>query len=250
MELDEQRVKLLDYMGNDASIVDAAKVSFNDFHAQRIDTDGGLFENEIKLIRYLLWHRHTSPFEMVEFKFLLHIPIFVARQLVRHRTASMNEVSRRYTDKGISFFDYELRFKDDSITKQGSGSVLPRNDDLYSLVDDNTNEAFITYIELIAQGVSKETARIVLPLNTMTTIVWKMDLHNLFHFLDLRLDERAQKEIRLLAIEIFEIVKSIVPVAAKAFSDWKYMKDKFMKEGYQAYKEGAVALWRMTDDAK
>lgn len=231
-KVEDITVQLIDSMGTDSDIDKAARLSYDQMGPDRSP------EQQERLIRYLLWHRHTSPFEMVEFKFLVKLPIFVARQMVRHRTASLNEVSRRYTDVDLSFHRLELRQVDTSLTNQGSGTVIAYNDPLYETVLGQEREALDVYNQLLDQGVAKECARVVLPLNLNTKWVWKIDLHNLLHFLDLRWDSHAQKEIREVASQILALIEPIVPITVAAFRDWKSMKDVFQRTGYQYFRGG------------
>ncbi|MFW9992469.1 MAG: FAD-dependent thymidylate synthase [Candidatus Odinarchaeota archaeon] len=227
------KVKLLGSFGSDIDIDRAARMSFGEFIEERSEIQVN------RLIRYLMWNRHTSPFEMVEFKFYLKIPIFVARQLVRHRTASLNEISRRYTDRNVEIAsDLEFREVDDSKTKQGSGSVLFTLND-HPELQNHFKESLNLYHELIdGKGVANECARAVLPLSTMTEWIWKIDLHNLLHFLLLRLDSHAQKETRLVAGEILELIRPVVPITVKAFEDWRYYITQFREKGYEYFRTG------------
>jgi thymidylate synthase (FAD) len=230
MKKEDISVKLLDVMGNDYDIEKAARISYDKHEEDRP------IEKTIDLIRYLFWNRHTSPFEMVEFKFLLRIPIYVARQMVRHRTASLNELSRRYTNENISFYNAELRLVDISKTKQGSGEVVPEDSHLYNTVHLLEKLILESYEDLIDENVSNETARIILPHSLMTTWIWKINLHNLLHFLNLRMDNNSQKEIQMVAELLYGYVDSVCPITAAAFRDWKEMHDIFKKVGYKYFK--------------
>ncbi len=207
-------IKLLDVMGSDQDIVDAARISY--------DRQGD--SKDRALIRYLLRHKHTSPFEMAEMKFELRMPIFVARQWVRHRTASMNEVSARYTELPDDMFVPERVSVQSTDNKQGRGKFIDSEEILGSIEMANT-KAYEWYEQLLSEGVSRELARGVLPLNIYTKFVWKMDLHNLMHFLNLRLDPHAQQEIRDYATVIEKMVEEHFPLAYEAFVD--YVRDAY-----------------------
>ncbi len=207
-------VKLLDIMGSDQDIVDAARISY--------DRQGD--SKDRALIRYLLRHKHTSPFEMAEMKFELRMPIFVARQWVRHRTASMNEVSARYTELPDDMFVPEKVWLQSTDNKQGRAESIDDENIIGSIEMANT-KAYEWYGHLLSEGVSRELARGVLPLNIYTKFVWKMDLHNLMHFLNLRLDPHAQEEIRDYATVIEKMVEEHFPLAHEAFVD--YVRDAY-----------------------
>lgn len=213
--LDYGYVKLLDVMGSDEDIVDAARISYD----RRGKTE------DRNLIRYLLRHKHTSPFEMAELKFELKMPIFVARQWVRHRTANMNEVSARYTQLPAEMFVPEEVAIQSTDNKQGRGAFHSSNMALKSDISRQNNAAYIAYDVLLQNDVSRELARGVLPLNIYTKFVWKMDLHNLMHFLNLRLDPHAQKEIRDYAEVIEKLVALKFPITYEAFVD--YVRDAY-----------------------
>jgi thymidylate synthase (FAD) len=209
-------VVLVDYMGNDAAIVQAARVSYGQGTKTARDDRG--------LIRYLLRHRHTTPFEMVEFKFLIRLPIYVARQMVRHRTANLNETSLRYS---IAPDEFDLPPAKDirrqsARNRQGRDEPLPEEvtarfrEDLQRV----SNDAYRSYSQALEAGVAREVARLILPLAYYTEWYWKIDLWNLLHFLSLRLDPHAQEEIRRYAAEMAESVRAVCPVAYEAFGDF------------------------------
>lgn len=206
-------VKLLDVMGSDQDIVDAARISY--------DRQGDVKDRA--LIRYLMRHRHTSPFEMGVLKFEVKMPIFVARQWVRHRTASMNEVSARYTELPNEMFIPEVFSVQSTDNKQGRG--VDEGADYDYEVAQLHDTAYSLYERMLSEGVSREIARGVLPLNIYTKFVWKMDLHNLMHFLNLRLDPHAQKEIRDYAQVIEDMVAINFPISHEAFVD--YVRDSY-----------------------
>lgn len=207
-------VRLVDSMGDDAAIVQAARVSYAQ-GTKSVSDDRGL-------IRYLMRHRHTTPFEMVDFKFHIKCPIFVARQWLRHRTASVNEVSARYSILPDEFYMPEnLRLQSTS-NKQGGEEAFPEGTDQLILLKQKAScdMAFHVYDELLSKNCSRELARAHLPLNTFTEFYWKINLHNLLHFLELRMDGHAQKEIRDLAVQVYDLIKSVVPVTCEAFEDY------------------------------
>lgn len=204
-------VQLIDCMGDDSSIVQAARVSYGKGTKSPSD--------DRSLIRYLLRNRHTTPFEMVEFKFRVKCPIFVARQLMRHRTASINEISARYSVIENEYY-VPSPFRTQSTTnKQGSEEPL-EDFDITSRYIQSCEMAFNAYKQMLDRGVSRELARCVLPQATYTEFYWKINLHNLLHFLKLRMDSHAQMEIRDMANYIYTLVKAKVPITAEAFDDY------------------------------
>jgi thymidylate synthase (FAD) len=199
----------------DAAIVQAARVSYGQ-GTKKVNEDRGL-------IRYLLRHRHTTPFEMVEFKFHVVMPIFIARQWIRHRTANVNEYSARYSVVPDRFYVPTVENVRQQSTTNRQGGDQP--------VDVETAEEFLNYLErchaqyaeyqrLLDKGVSRELARIGLPVSVYTEWYWKCDLHNILHFLSLRMDAHAQQEIRDYATAMFALIKPIVPIVAEAFEDY------------------------------
>ncbi len=243
-------VKLLDWMGDDHAVVAAARVSYERGNRQVKDDE--------QLIDYLLSHEHTTPFEMVETKWEVKLPIFVARQWIRHRTASVNELSARYSVMDDEFgFPEELRFQDDK-NKQGSTEELSydKSEHLLDLFQDSADEAYRLYEVAMGQGVGREQARTVLPVAIMTKWVWKIDLKNLFHFLNLRTDSHAQKEIRDYADIMSRIVEERVPLCFAAFvENWRDAKkirasdvkklNAFMSQDAIASNEFEGFLWRL-----
>lgn len=197
----------------DECIATAARTSYTS--AAKSATDN------MNLIRRLLHDHHTSPFEMVVFKFIFKIPIFVARQIVRHRTASLNERSLRYTKATGDYYFPELRMQS-STNKQGSSdaSVPAEAQAIWASMKEDVNKIHEKYEQLCKLGISREVARAPLPVNTMTELVWKMDLHNLLKFLGLRRAPDAQKEIRDLADGIYHLIKSRVPWTVQAYEDY------------------------------
>ncbi len=199
----------------DYAIVQAARVSYGE-GTKQVNEDRGL-------IRYLARHRHTTPFEMVEFKFHHCMPIFIARQWIRHRTANVNEYSARYSIVQDRFYrptaDY-IR-KQSLVNRQGRDEPLDNlTADEFLAYLDKTEALYADYQNLTDKGVAREIARIGLPISAYTEWYWKIDLHNLFHFLSLRMDPHAQQEIRDYATAMYELIKPIVPIAAEAFVDY------------------------------
>ncbi len=216
--LDKGFVRLIDYMGNDSSVVQAARVSYG-AGTKRVQEDRGL-------IRYLMRHSHTTPFEMCEIKLHVRAPMDVWRQWIRHRTANVNEYSTRYSiaiDATQSTPAEQWR-RQSSENRQGSVGCLPlREGETLSASEANLHRlARAAYQERLDAGVAREQARKDLPLSTYTEAYWKIDLHNLLHFLNLRMDAHAQQEIRSFAVVIGEqIVAMWVPLVWEAFLDYR-----------------------------
>ncbi len=215
--LDHGFVRLVDYMGTDESIVQAARVSYG-HGTKKIHQDRGL-------IRYLFRHKHTSPFEMVEFKFHCKMPIFVARQWIRHRTASVNEYSLRYS-KAIDCFYIpsvdNIRFQSKTNRQGRSDESVPAElqQQVLDVIKRHIHHSWADYEKLEEKNIARELARMHLPINLYTEWYWKIDLSNLMHFLKLRLDEHAQYEIRVYALAIADIVKKVAPITWEAFEDY------------------------------
>ncbi|TFG65366.1 MAG: FAD-dependent thymidylate synthase [Spirochaetales bacterium] len=214
--LDKGFIRLVDYMGGDERIVQAARVSYGE-GTKTVREDRGL-------IQYLLRNDHTSPFEQVVFTFHIKMPIFVARQWVRHRTERLNEISSRYSILKDEFYlppaeDISFQSADN---KQGRGTEpVPEEiqKQVRSALEADQRRVYGSYQELIGRNIARELARINLPLSIYTEVYWQMDLHNLFHFIRLRTDPHAQKEIRAYAEVLFDIVSKICPLASEAFEE-------------------------------
>ena len=214
--LDKGFVRLVDSMGGDDAIVQAARVSYGQ-GTSKVSQDRGL-------IRYLMRHRHTTPFEMVEFKFHCKMPIFVARQWVRHRTANINEYSLRYSEARDEFYYPEpknIQFQS-ALNKQGRSGEVPKDlkQKVLDYFKDISERSFFMYQELNEAGIARELARSILPVNIYTEWYWKNDLHNLLHFVGLRSDSHAQYEIRVFSDAMAESVKSVAPFAWEAYQDY------------------------------
>ena len=234
-------VRLVDSMPRgvfegDAAIVQAARVSYG--------AGTKSVSNDRALIRYLMRHKHTTPFEMVEFKFHIKAPIFVARQWLRHRTASVNELSARYSVVQDDFFLPEELRKQATTRGQGGEEALVGTvgSNLLAKQKTSCDLAFHTYDELIKKGVSRELARAHLPQNTFTEFYWKIDLHNLLHFLQLRMDDHAQKEIRDLAKQTYYLIKPIVPMTCEAFEDFRVGSMTLSRLEVDAIKNGNSSI--------
>lgn len=225
-------VRLVDHMGSDAAIVQAARVSYG---------EGTRTVNEDRqLIRYLMRHWHTTPFEMVEFKFHVRVPIFVARQWLRHRTASVNELSARYSVVKDDFW-IPSEYRTQSATNKQCSELESFRDHSALLSQTQVcRNAFDVYDGLIGRGIARELARTHLPQSTFTEFYWKINLHNLFHFLRLRMDDHAQKEIQDCAKEIFALIKPIVPFACEAFMDYRLNAVTLTGPEVQAIRMGFV----------
>ena len=209
-------IEVVDRMGSDQAIENAARVSYSGGGTRTTrDTEA--------LINYLMRHNHSSPVEMCEIVLHWKCPIFVARQVVRHRTAGANEISARYSvlPNEIYVPHPDHLAKQSTTNKQGRGELLPleSRQNIAELMRDSQAEAFDLYDDLLGQGLARELSRIVLPLGTYTEFVWKMDAKNLLHFLRLRMDEHAQEEVRIYANIIAEIVREWLPITYAAFEE-------------------------------
>ncbi len=214
--LDKGFVRLVDYLGGDARIVQSARVSYQD-GTKTVREDAALID-------YLVRHKHTSPLEQVVLTFHLKMPIFVARQWLRHRTARLNEISGRYSVMRDEFFlpdATEVR-RQSVFNKQGRSdeevpAALQRR--TLELLQAGQTDAYTGYQELLDEDVARELARVNLPLSLYTEMYWQIDLHNLFHFLRLRLDAHAQTEIRVYAEVMAELARAVAPLAYEAFEE-------------------------------
>lgn len=230
--LDKGFIRLVDYMGGDSRIVQSARVSYGE-GTKTVREDGALID-------YLLRHQHTSPFEQVILTFHIKLPIFIARQWIRHRTARVNEISGRYSimknDCYVPALDNIAYQSTDN--KQGrSDEVIPEAQakEVQDILIHQQDDAFDGYTELISKNIARELARINLPLSTYTEWYWQIDLHNLFHFLRLRCDSHAQMEIRVYAEKILEICKKVAPLATESF-------EKHIKNGISFSAEEMTAI--------
>ena len=241
--LDHGFVRVIDYMGDDSSIVQAARVSYGK-GTKKINQDKSL-------INYLLSHRHSTPFEMNEIKLHIKLPIFIARQWIRHRTANVNEYSARYSILEREFYipTLENLQTQSKTNNQGRGENIRDNEakEKLNLIKKNSDQTFDNYSFLLNEdssgniidqsndGIARELARMTLPLNTYTQWYWKIDLHNLMHFLSLRFDVHAQYEIRVYADIILNVMKKWVPLTYDAFL-------RYRMEGFSMSSEGVNFL--------
>ncbi len=235
--LDHGLIRVIDYMGDDSAITQAARVSYGR-GTKSVSNDEGL-------IRYLMRHWHSTPFEMCEVKFHVKLPVFVARQWIRHRTANVNEYSARYSILDREFYipAPEQLAAQSTVNNQGRGQVL-EGDEAARVLDilrEDAMRSYDHYEQMLSQenqqGLARELARMNLPANVYTQWYWKVDLHNLFHFLRLRADSHAQYEIRTYAEAMCGIVRDWVPFAYAAFEDYRL-------GGVQLSAKGAEALKR------
>ncbi len=242
--LDHGFVRVIDYMGDDAAIVQAARVSYGAGTRQARDDRG--------LIRYLMRHRHSTPFEMCEIKLHVKLPIFVARQWIRHRTANVNEYSARYSVMDREFYvpAPDQLAAQSSANRQGRGETLEGEEaaEVLRLLRGDAAQTYDNYQRMLNQtfegetieegrrGLARELARMNLTANVYTQWYWKTDLHNLFHFLSLRADPHAQYEIRVYAEAIGALTKAWVPAAWEAFEDYRLGGAHLSRAGLEAVK--------------
>ena len=227
--LDHGFIRVVDYMGDDSSIVQSARVSYGK-GTKKVSTDEGL-------IKYLMRHWHSTPFEMCEIKYHVKLPIFIARQWIRHRTANVNEYSARYSilDKEFYIPDKEQLSAQSTINRQGRGDLITGDqaDEILKILKDDATQTYGNYEKMLNErfdgtvvdekksGLARELARMNLTLNSYTQWYWKTDLLNLLNFLFLRADSHAQYEIRVYAEAMLETVKKWVPITHSAFLDYR-----------------------------
>jgi thymidylate synthase (FAD) len=230
-------VRLVDTMPRenlDGAIVEAARVSYaSGTTATR--TDRGL-------IRYLMRHSHTTPFEMVEFKFHIKMPIFVARQHMRHRTASINEMSARYSVVPYEYLSFDGYRAQSTTNKQSSLGTVELDESLSRAQDTCSQMAFKVYDDLITSGVCREQARCHLPQSTFTEFIWKINLHNLMHYLKLRIEPGAQQEIREYADEMFKLISPLCPLTMEAFHDFRLEGMHLSRLEIEAIRDGSFKV--------
>jgi len=212
--LDHGFVRLVDYMGGDARIVQTARVSYGE-GTKTIRQDAGLID-------YLLRHEHTSPFEHVIFEFHCKMPIFVARQWIRHRTARLNEISGRYSVMKDEFYlppreQISLQSLDNKQGRDKEAVPVELQDKVLELLKQDQSASYANYSEILNDGIARELARINLPLSMYTEWYWQMDLKNMLHFLKLRMDSHAQWEIQEYARAIAQVVKATCPLVYESF---------------------------------
>ena len=239
--LDHGLIRVVDYMGDDSAITQAARVSYGR-GTKSVSNDEGL-------IRYLMRHWHSTPFEMCEIKLHVKLPVFVARQWIRHRTANVNEYSARYSILDREFYipAPEHLAAQSTVNNQGRGAVLEGEEAarVLDVLRADAGRAYDHYEAMLSQeqpdgtpqqGLARELARMNLPANIYTQWYWKVDLHNLFHFLRLRADPHAQYEIRVYAEALCEIVRDWVPAAYAAFEDYRLGSVQFSAKGMACLK--------------
>ncbi|NDC44442.1 MAG: FAD-dependent thymidylate synthase, partial [Proteobacteria bacterium] len=242
--LDHGFIRVIDYMGDDSSIVQSARVSYGK-GTKKVSTDEGL-------IKYLMRHRHSTPFEMCEIKYHVKLPIFIARQWIRHRTANVNEYSARYSilDKEFYLPAKEQLAAQSQSNRQGRGDVLQgkQAEDVLNILKDDATRTYDNYEKLLNErfdgtkidenkvGLARELARMNLTLNTYTQWYWKTDLLNLLNFLFLRADNHAQYEIRVYADKMLETVKRWVPITYQAFMDYRVGAAEISSKGLKVIK--------------
>lgn len=248
--LDHGFIRVIDYMGDDAAIVQAARVSYGK-GTKQVNQDKGL-------IQYLMRHWHSTPFEMCEIKFHVKLPIFVARQWIRHRTANVNEYSARYSimDKEFYIPDAAQLAPQSKSNHQGRSDLTLSPEEsarVLHLLKSDAEQVYDHYQEMMGdeaserQGIARELARMNLTLNYYTQWYWKIDLHNLMHFLMLRADSHAQYEIRVYADAMLEVMKKWVPFASEAFEEHRLHGARFSRTGLAALKR-MVAGERVTQE--
>ena len=224
-------VKLLDVMGSDEEVENAARISYGKGTRKVSQTRN--------LIRYLIRHKHTSPLEMCEVKFHIKLPIFIMRQLVRHRMANLNEYSGRYSIMSDEFYLPEADYlqKQSTTNNQGREEVIPNKGLLQFEFNRIYDGAQIAYENLLNHELTKELARAVLPVANYTECIWKIDLHNFFHFVKLRADKHAQREIQDYANAMYELVKPKFPLCCEAFEDYNRDAVTFSKQEMDVIRE-------------
>ncbi|MFA5570799.1 MAG: FAD-dependent thymidylate synthase [Sphaerochaetaceae bacterium] len=232
--LDKGFVRLVDYLGSDQRIVQSARVSYGEGTKS--------FRQDKGLISYLMRNDHTSPFEQVNFTFHIKMPIFVARQWIRHRTARVNEISGRYSvmadEAYVPALEHINAQSEDNKQGRSTEALDPQlQQEVAKILEEDQKRAFETYHKLLDLGIARELARINLPLSLYTEWYWQMDLHNLFHFLRLRLDNHAQYEIRVYAQTILDIIRTVCPMATEAFETHKLHGKSFSEPEVDALKE-------------
>jgi len=242
--LDHGFIRVIDYMGNDSSIVQAARVSYGS-GTKKVNQDKGL-------INYLMRHHHNTPFEMCDIKFHIKLPIFVARQWIRHRTASVNEYSARYSILGKDYYipERDQMAVQSKTNMQGRGDLLSEEDAkrVAELLREDSELCYKHYEQMLnedqegntvdenAPKLARELARMNLTMNYYTEWYWKINLHNLLHFLRLRADSHAQYEIRVYALAMLDIVKKWVPFTYEAFEEYRINSVNISRSGLSVIK--------------
>lgn len=244
--LNDGEIELVDYQGSEEQMVGIARISHGKIlpHTQP--------DSAQRLINYFMEHRHTSPFEFVDLTWRWRLPIFVARQVVRHRTASINEKSARYAELDAEMYIPEEERVKGQDTKNRQGSSGELSDEVrrwfVNGLDEIQRRSKQVYGDFLAQGVAKELARIHLPVGVYTDWVWKMDLHNLFHFLGLRLDEHAQYEVRVYAEAMWTVIRDAYPMCAAAFEEYRLRAVTFSRSEMDGLKT-MLSIYAMDNPA-
>lgn len=232
-------VKLLEVMGDDDEVVNAARISYGKGTKK--------FSETRNLIRYLMRHKHTSPFEMCEVKFHLKLPIFVMRQLVRHRTANINEYSGRYSEMSDEFYIPEDDYiqKQSKTNNQGRGEEAEEKGLVKFEMNRSADGAYHAYQHMLNYDIARELARTVLPVSNYTECIWKIDLHNFFHMVQLRSDSHAQKEIQDFSNAMYSLVEPHFPICCEAFEDYVVNARTFSAEEMRIIKDQLDGSWTM-----
>ena len=233
-------VKLLDVMGDDEEVENAARISYGQGTRKTSQTRN--------LIRYLMSHKHTSPFEMCEVKFHIKLPIFVMRQIVRHRTANLNEYSGRYSIMSNDFYvpqDSDIQ-KQSKHNNQGRGEDVANKGEVKFEFNRQYDNASWAYKNLLDLDLARELARSVLPVGNYTEVIWKIDLHNFFGFCKLRMDKHAQKEVRDYAEVMYNLVKPKFPLCCEAFEDYVLNAKSFSQKELSIIRDNLKGSWIMS----
>jgi len=232
-------VKLLEVMGDDDEVVNAARISYGKGTKK--------FSETRNLIRYLMRHKHTSPFEMCEVKFHLKLPIFIMRQLVRHRTANINEYSGRYSEMSDEFYIPEDDYiqKQSKTNNQGRGEESEEKGLVKFEMNRSADGAYHAYQHMLNYDIARELARTVLPVSNYTECIWKIDLHNFFHMVQLRSDSHAQKEIQDFSNAMYSLVEPHFPICCEAFEDYVVNARTFSAEEMRIIKDQLDGSWTM-----
>ena len=232
-------VRLLEVMGDDEEVVNAARISYGKGTKK--------FSETRNLIRYLMRHKHTSPFEMCEVKFHLKLPIFVMRQLVRHRTANINEYSGRYSEMSDEFYIPEDEYiqKQSKTNNQGRGEESEEKGLVKFEMNRSADGSYHAYQHMLNYDIARELARTVLPVSNYTECIWKIDLHNFFHMVQLRSDSHAQKEIQDFSNAMYSLVEPHFPICCEAFEDYVVNARSFSAEEMRIIKDQLDGSWTM-----
>ena len=232
-------VRLLEVMGDDEEVVNAARISYGKGTKK--------FSETRNLIRYLMRHKHTSPFEMCEVKFHLKLPIFIMRQLVRHRTANINEYSGRYSEMSDEFYIPENDYiqKQSKTNNQGRGEESEEKGLVKFEMNRSADGAYHAYQHMLNYDIARELARTVLPVSNYTECIWKIDLHNFFHMVHLRSDSHAQREIQDYSNAMYSLVEPQFPICCEAFEDYVVNARSFSAEEMKIIKDQLDGSWTM-----